>query len=206
MAQARPLAERIPRLSRLSWLMGLYAENHRHLVRLFAPGDLEVGSYVSSVGDGLDVRLDVIARHAYTVELRLTYDLCDPVTGQPDWATVSHTDMSDPEPACPVHWMLYGREPLPQGLVLPAGVEVHQLKSASGGLLAPGQYFVTTPGERFVYSQPEHKARCEALKRVLRGAGWLPPPPSAAVFPRPVCVRHACAPAAAPRGIACATS
>ena len=100
---------------------------------------------------------------------------------QPDWATVSHTDMSDPEPACPVHWMLYGREPLPQGLVLPAGVEVHQLKSASGGLLAPGQYFVTTPGERFVYSQPEHKARCEALKRVLRGAGWLPPPPSAAV-------------------------
>ena len=37
MAQARPLAERIPRLSRLSWLMGLYAENHRHLVRLFAP-------------------------------------------------------------------------------------------------------------------------------------------------------------------------
>ncbi|MBJ7517139.1 MAG: DUF1249 domain-containing protein, partial [Stenotrophomonas sp.] len=84
MAQARPLAERIPRLSRLSWLMGLYAENHRHLVRLFAPGDLEVGSYVSSVGDGLDVRLDVIARHAYTVELRLTYDLCDPVTGQPD--------------------------------------------------------------------------------------------------------------------------
>ncbi|MEN5427005.1 DUF1249 domain-containing protein [Stenotrophomonas pennii] len=84
MAQARPLADRIPRLSRLSWLMGLYAENHRHLVRLFAPGDLEVGSYVSSVGDGLDVRLDVIARHAYTVELRLTYDLCDPVTGQPD--------------------------------------------------------------------------------------------------------------------------
>ncbi len=84
MAQARPLAERIPRLSRLSWLMGLYAENHRHLVRLFAPGDLAVGSYVSSVGDGLDVRLDVIARHAYTAELRLTYDLCDPVTGQPD--------------------------------------------------------------------------------------------------------------------------
>ncbi|GAB3052270.1 DUF1249 domain-containing protein [Stenotrophomonas tumulicola] len=84
MARARPRIERIPRLSRLSWLMGLYAENHRHLVRLFAPGDLVVGSYVSSVGDGLDVRLDVIACHAYTVELRLTYDLCDPVTGQPD--------------------------------------------------------------------------------------------------------------------------
>ncbi len=96
---------------------------------------------------------------------------------QPDWATVSHTDMSDPEPASPVHWMLYGREPLPEGLVLPEGVEVHELKGASGEVLAPGQYFVTTPGERFVYSQPAHKARCEALKRVLREAAWLPPVP-----------------------------
>ena len=96
---------------------------------------------------------------------------------QPEWATVSHTDMSDPEPACPVHWMLYGREPLPPGLVLPDGVEVHGLTGASGEVLAPGQYFVTTPGERFVYSHPEHQARCEALKRVLREAGWLPPVP-----------------------------
>ncbi|KAF1015504.1 MAG: hypothetical protein GAK31_00978 [Stenotrophomonas maltophilia] len=84
MAHARPRIERIPRLSRLSWLMGLYAENYRHLVRLFAPSELAPGSYLSSVGDGLDVRLDVIECHAYTVELRLTYDLCDPVTGQPD--------------------------------------------------------------------------------------------------------------------------
>jgi len=98
---------------------------------------------------------------------------------QPDWATVSHTDMSDPEPACPVHWMLYGREPLPPGLVLPDGVQVHGLNSAAGEVLAPGQYFVTTPGERFVYSHPEHQARCEALKRVLREAGWLPLPPQA---------------------------
>ena len=84
MAHASPRTERIPRLSRLSWLMGLYAENYRHLVRLFAPAELTAGSYVSSVGDGLDVRLDVIECHRYTVELRLTYDLCDPVTGQPD--------------------------------------------------------------------------------------------------------------------------
>ncbi|MEK6669499.1 MAG: Imm52 family immunity protein [Pseudomonadota bacterium] len=96
---------------------------------------------------------------------------------QPDWARVSHTDMSDPEYAFPVHWMLYGREPLPPGLVLPDGVEVHGLTGASGEVLAPGQYFVTTPGERFVYSHPEHQARCEALKRVLREAGWLPPAP-----------------------------
>ncbi len=94
---------------------------------------------------------------------------------QPDWATVSHTDMSDPEPASPVHWMLYGLDPLPPGLVLPEGVEVHGLTGASGEVLAPGQYVVTTPGERFVYSHPEHQARCEALMRVLREAGWLPP-------------------------------
>lgn len=98
---------------------------------------------------------------------------------QPDWATVSHTDMSDPEPASPVHWMLYGREPVPPGLVLPDGVQVHGLIGDSGEVLAPGQYFVTTPGERFVYSHPEHKARCEALKRVLREAAWLPPVQSA---------------------------
>lgn len=75
---------RIPRLSRFGWLMGLYAENHGRLVRLFAPGSLAPGRYVSSIGDGLDVSLQVVEQHAYTVELRLSYDLLDPVTGQPD--------------------------------------------------------------------------------------------------------------------------
>ena len=78
----RPL--RLPRLSRLGWLMGLYAENHALLERLFAPAGLPVGKHVSSVGDGLDVHLDVVERHPYTVELRLSYALVDPVTGQPD--------------------------------------------------------------------------------------------------------------------------
>ena len=81
------LARRVnlPSLSRFGWLMALYSENHSRLVRLFEPGDLGVGSYVSSVGDGLDLRLDVIERHAYTTELRMAYDaLPDPVTGQPD--------------------------------------------------------------------------------------------------------------------------
>jgi uncharacterized protein YqiB (DUF1249 family) len=78
----RPL--RIPRLSRLGWLMGLYSENHDLLQRLFAPGELACGRHVSSVGDGLDVFLDVVAHHAYTVELRLSYALVDPVTGEPD--------------------------------------------------------------------------------------------------------------------------
>ena len=75
---------RVPRLGRFGWLMALYAENHGRLVRLFAPGGLAVGSHVSSVGDGLGVRLDVLERHRYTLELRLTYDLLDPLTGEPD--------------------------------------------------------------------------------------------------------------------------
>lgn len=76
---------KVPGLSRFGWLMALYAENHARLMRLFEPGDLAVGSYLSSVGDGLDLRLDVIERHAYTSELRLAYvALPDPVTGEPD--------------------------------------------------------------------------------------------------------------------------
>lgn len=74
----------IPRLSRFGWLMGLYAENFNRLTRLFAPADLDVGSYVSSIGDGLDVRMEVIEQHAYTTELRLTYGMRDPLTGEPD--------------------------------------------------------------------------------------------------------------------------
>ncbi len=79
-----PIATRIPKIGRFGWLMGLYAENHTRLTRLFAPSALTAGSYLSSLGDGLDVRLDVIERHRYTLELRLTYDICDPLTGEPD--------------------------------------------------------------------------------------------------------------------------
>lgn len=76
--------KRIPKLSRFGWLMGLYAENHNKLTRLFEPGDLAAGSYLSSIGDGLDLRVDVIEQHRFTVELRMTYAMCDPVTGEPD--------------------------------------------------------------------------------------------------------------------------
>jgi hypothetical protein len=75
---------RIPRLGRFAWLMGLYAENHERIVRLFEPADLAPGLYTSSIGDGLDLRLDVIEQHRYTTELRLTYALQDPLTGEPD--------------------------------------------------------------------------------------------------------------------------
>ena len=85
MSQLLARRAKLPGLSRLGWLMALYAENHARLVRLFEPGDLAPGIYISSVGDGLDLRLDVIERHAYTSELRLAYvALPDPVTGEPD--------------------------------------------------------------------------------------------------------------------------
>lgn len=64
--------------------MGLYAENFVLLTRLFEPADLVPGRYVSSTGDGLDLRVEVIEQHAYTTEMRLTYGLLDPVTGEPD--------------------------------------------------------------------------------------------------------------------------
>lgn len=84
MHNAQGQSRRIPQLSRFGWLMGLYAENYLHLQRLFAPDDLNEGAYLSVVGDGLDLRLDVIERHRYTLELRLTYNFCDPLTGEPD--------------------------------------------------------------------------------------------------------------------------
>jgi len=83
-ALATDRVSRIPSLSRFGWLMGLYAENFVLLTRLFEPADLAPGHYMSSIGDGLDLRVELIEQHAYTTELRLTYGLRDPVTGEPD--------------------------------------------------------------------------------------------------------------------------
>ncbi len=77
-------AAHLPKLGRFGWLMGLYAENYARLSRLFAPTDLVPVRYVSSIGDGLDLHLDVIETHRYTVELRITYGIIDPQTGEPD--------------------------------------------------------------------------------------------------------------------------
>jgi hypothetical protein len=68
---------------RFAYLMGLYAENYHRLARLFAPQGLARGSYRSSVDDGLDLRLDIVEHHRYTVELHLTYCIPDPHTGNP---------------------------------------------------------------------------------------------------------------------------
>lgn len=74
----------IPRLSRFGWLMGLYAENFTLLTRLFEPGDLAPGRYLSRIDDGLDLSVDVLGQHPYTTELRMTYAMPDPLTGEPD--------------------------------------------------------------------------------------------------------------------------
>lgn len=84
MAPVATRIARIPRIGRFGWLMALYAENHGKLSRLFAPRDLQPGTYASRIGDGLDIRLDVVEQHRYTTEMRLTYALQDPLTGEPD--------------------------------------------------------------------------------------------------------------------------
>lgn len=68
--------------SRFAFLMSLYAENYQRLARLFAPQRLREGSYYSCVDDRLDVQLDVIEHHRYTLDLRLTYRLIDSTTGE----------------------------------------------------------------------------------------------------------------------------
>ncbi len=69
--------------SRFAWLMGLYGENHQRLARMFAPQRLAIGRYRSSVGDGLDLRLDILERHRYTIDLHLSYAFVDDSTGEP---------------------------------------------------------------------------------------------------------------------------
>ena len=74
------------RASRFGYLMGLYAENYQRLQRVFGVDGIDANAscLVSSVDDGLDVRLELIERHPYTLELKLTYELLDPLTGEPD--------------------------------------------------------------------------------------------------------------------------
>lgn len=84
MSQLAARTARIPKISRFGWLMALYAENHARFERLFEPADLAPGRYESDIGDGLNLQLEVLERHRYTTELRLTYGMRDPVTGEPD--------------------------------------------------------------------------------------------------------------------------
>ncbi|TZF89841.1 DUF1249 domain-containing protein [Cognatilysobacter lacus] len=74
----------VPRLGRFAWLMALYAENHGRLARLFDMRDLSEGRWISDIGDGVALRVDVIGQHPYTTEVRLSYAMTDPVTGESD--------------------------------------------------------------------------------------------------------------------------
>jgi uncharacterized protein len=71
-------------MSRFAWLMDVYGENFQRLSRMFQPQALPAGRYASRVPGGLELLVDVLAQHPYTVELRLSYPMRDALTGQPD--------------------------------------------------------------------------------------------------------------------------
>jgi uncharacterized protein YqiB (DUF1249 family) len=74
----------VPRIGRFAWLMALYAENHARIARLFPVRTMAAGRWISDVGDGVPVVVDVIEQHRYTSEMRLSYAMPDPVTGELD--------------------------------------------------------------------------------------------------------------------------
>ena len=84
MSQLAARKRLVPRLGRFAWLMALYAENHGRLARLFDIRALREGRWISDLGDGVPLRVDVIGQHPYTTEIRLTYAMQDPVTGESD--------------------------------------------------------------------------------------------------------------------------
>lgn len=82
MLELRPTRTQVS--GRFAWLMGLYADNYWRLVRCLGPGNLARGRHLSSVGDGLDLSVEVVERHPYTLEMRLSYLFRDAATGAPD--------------------------------------------------------------------------------------------------------------------------
>lgn len=64
--------------------MALYSENYLRLQRIFSCESLPPGHYRSSIDDGLDLHMQVLEQHPYTVEMCLTYAVRDPATGRPD--------------------------------------------------------------------------------------------------------------------------
>ena len=73
-----------PLPTRFSYLMGLYAENYSRLTRVFGPERLALGRFMSKAGDGLDLTLEVLEQHRYTLDLRLSYLFRDEHSGNPD--------------------------------------------------------------------------------------------------------------------------
>ncbi len=84
MIQLRTTDTRTPHASRFAWLMALYAENFRRIQQVVDLAALDEGRWCSQVGDGLDLHVDVLARHRYMLELRMSYAFADPATGMPE--------------------------------------------------------------------------------------------------------------------------
>jgi uncharacterized protein len=74
----------LQRPSRFGYLMGLYGANYWQLTRLIGPRQLAVGRYCSRGQSGVPLHVEVLERHPFTTDLRLSYDLVDELTGQPD--------------------------------------------------------------------------------------------------------------------------
>lgn len=112
-----------PAFGRFAWLMELYGENFVRLDRMVDLRRLDPGSYRSSVGDGLDLHLGLLARHAHTLELRLSYAMSDPLTGVPDPSAtlLAYLDSRQVEAAACYagrHWQdVLGLRPSPQALM-----------------------------------------------------------------------------------------
>lgn len=83
MVQSHAIA-RTAHSSRFAWLMALYAENFRRIQQVVDLAALDEGRWCSQVGDGLDLHVDVLARHRYMLELRMSYAFADPATGLPE--------------------------------------------------------------------------------------------------------------------------
>jgi uncharacterized protein len=72
------------RLARYARLTALYADNYWRLTRVLGPDRLAVGGYRSSVGDGIDLLLQMDERKPYTLQFTLSYALPDAQSGRPD--------------------------------------------------------------------------------------------------------------------------
>lgn len=72
------------RLNRFTWLMDLYGDNFLRLQALIDPDRLVAGVFISEGRDGLLLRMEVLERHNYTVEIKLSYTLRDDHTGALD--------------------------------------------------------------------------------------------------------------------------
>ena len=72
------------RLNRFTWLMDLYADNYRRLEDRLDVSSPKPGVYFSEGQDGLPLRLEVLERHNYTIELKLSYTLRDLHSGALD--------------------------------------------------------------------------------------------------------------------------